>query len=98
MWTAIRRAVVLAAVGLAACSGGGGESHETKAMSIKPSEDLSAEALEILNAKCTVCHTSERFEARQFTAEEWNEVLERMVTKGARLSGDELDVLRHIRR
>jgi len=70
---------------------------EKTTLSIAQSEDLSQRALAILNEKCTVCHTAERFEARQFTAEEWNRVIESMVAKGAKLSGDEMDVLRHWR-
>lgn len=66
-------------------------------LSIAQSDDLSARALAILNAKCTVCHTAERFEARHFSGEEWNRVIESMVAKGAKLSGDEMDVLRHWR-
>ena len=61
-------------------------------------EDMSAKALEILNRRCTVCHTSERFSARAFTSDEWNAVLQRMVAKGAQVSGGELDVLRHWRK
>ena len=59
------------------------------------SEDLSQRALEILNDRCVVCHTAERFEKREFTPEQWNLVIDRMVVKGAKLSGDELDLLRH---
>jgi len=66
-------------------------------LSIAPSEDLSQRALAILNQKCTTCHTAERFEARDFSPEEWNRVVESMVAKGAQLSGDEMDVLRHWR-
>ncbi|HSH70191.1 MAG TPA: 3CxxC-type zinc finger protein [Deferrisomatales bacterium] len=58
-------------------------------------EDLGQRALQILNQRCVTCHTAERFEKVQFTAEEWNRVIDRMVTKGAQLSGDEMDVLRH---
>lgn len=66
-------------------------------LSIAQSEDLSKRALAILSEKCTVCHPAERFEARHFSAQEWNRVIESMVAKGARLSGDEMDVLRHWR-
>ena len=71
---------------------------EKTTLSIAQGEDLSRKAVAILNEKCTVCHTAERFEARAFSPEEWNRVIERMVTKGAKLSGDEMDVLRHFRK
>ena len=64
-------------------------------LELKQKEDLSNQALEILNTKCVVCHTAERFEKGQFTAQEWEDVIQRMVAKGVKLSGDEMDVLRH---
>ncbi|MEW6489974.1 MAG: hypothetical protein AB1578_18950 [Thermodesulfobacteriota bacterium] len=64
-------------------------------LSIAQGEDLSQRALAILNERCTVCHGAERFEARHFSEQEWNRVLDAMVGLGARLSGDEMDVLRH---
>jgi hypothetical protein len=64
---------------------------------LKQSDDLSQRALEILNQRCVVCHGEERFEKSQFTPEEWRQVIDRMVAKGAKLSGDEMDVLRHWR-
>jgi cytochrome c5 len=64
-------------------------------LSIAQREDLSARALAILNERCTVCHGAQRFEARHFSEEEWNRVLDLMVGRGARLSGEEMDVLRH---
>lgn len=83
---------------LAACSQQEPEKAGSKTtLSIAQSEDLSKRALAILNEKCTVCHGAERFEARHFTAEAWNQVIDRMVAKGAKLSGDEMDVLRHFR-
>jgi len=68
------------------------------ALTMTQGEDLSNKALEVLNARCTACHTAERFSAKAFTPEEWNAVVDRMVTKGAKLSGDELDVVRHWRK
>jgi hypothetical protein len=67
------------------------------ALTMTQGEDLSKKALALLNSKCTVCHTAERFSARAFTPEEWNAVVDRMVKKGVQLSGSELDVVRHWR-
>ncbi len=72
---------------------GGGKSTVAR----QQPEDLGQRALEILNQRCVACHTAERFEKTQFTAEEWNLVIDRMVAKGAKLSGDEMDVVRHWR-
>jgi len=99
---AIRRIGVVAVLcgfaAFAACSKPEPEKPAAKTtLSIAQGEDLSKRALAILNEKCTVCHGAERFEARQFTPEEWSRVIESMVGKGAKLSGDEMDVLRHFR-
>ncbi len=97
-WMALAAGAALCAGALGACSkeeAGGGAGKTT--LSIAQSEDLSQRAVEILNRKCTVCHGAERFDARSFSAAEWNAVIDRMVGKGAKLSGEELDVLRHWR-
>lgn len=60
-------------------------------------EDVSKKALEILNQRCTTCHGAERFSARAFTGQEWSEVVDKMVARGAKLSGEELELLRHWR-
>lgn len=70
---------------------------EGKAPASSQSEEISKRAMEILHEKCTVCHGSERFKARHFTEEEWEAVIRRMVSRGAELSGEEMDVLRHFR-
>lgn len=74
-------------------SGQEGRPEGRTTLSIAQREDLSREALTILNAKCTVCHTSERFEAHHFTPEQWARVIESMVARGASLSVEERDTL-----
>jgi len=97
-WAAGLAALLLVGVTGGACSKSESEKPSEKTtLSIAQGEDLSTQALAILNEKCTVCHTAERFEARAFSPEEWNRVIESMVAKGAKLSGDEMDVLRHWR-
>lgn len=95
-------ALCLAAFAAAGCTGKKEEAAAPpvagNALTMTQGEDLSKRALEVLNQKCTACHGAERFEAKAFTPEEWGAVLERMVAKGAKLSGDELDVLRHWRK
>jgi cytochrome c2 len=101
------RTCLLASLFLASLAAGGcAKKEEPKpaaatgdALTMAPrEEEASRRALEILNQKCTSCHTNERFSAKAFTPDEWNAVLQRMVGKGAQLSGDELDVLRHMRK
>ena len=79
----------------AGCSKEPADGGGTSTLKLKQPADLSDQALNILNTKCVVCHTAERFEKRQFTAQQWDEVIQRMVAKGAQLSGDEMKVLRH---
>lgn len=62
---------------------------------VKASPEMEKKALEILELRCTHCHGRDKFQASNFSADEWNAVLQRMMEKGAKLSGDELDVLRH---
>lgn len=88
----------LVGLGVAGCTGEEAKPPAEKStLHLAQSEDLSKRALEILNQKCTVCHGAERFEARHFTPEEWETVINRMVSKGVELSGDEMDILRHFR-
>ena len=89
--------VLFAASALLACKGEEPKPAQSASALVMSQEDLSAEALKILNRRCTACHNSERFSSRDFSPEEWNSVLERMVAKGAALSGEEMDVLRHWR-
>ena len=103
----LRITCLAASVTLASLALGGCAKEEPKApaaatgnaLTMAPGEEEAGRrALEILNQKCTVCHTNERFSTKDFTPEEWNGVLDRMVGKGAKLTGDELDVLRHMRK
>jgi hypothetical protein len=89
--------LVVATFGVACSQSESEKSGTQTTLSIAQGDDLSQRALTILNQKCTVCHGAERFEARAFSPEEWNRVIESMVAKGANLSGDEMDVLRHWR-
>ncbi|MHB8766924.1 MAG: hypothetical protein ACYDA8_21645 [Deferrisomatales bacterium] len=62
-------------------------------LTMKPHEDLTEGALEILNRRCTVCHTAEKFGARHFTREQWDAVIRDMVKRGAQLSPAEAEAL-----
>lgn len=86
-------AVGVVAVLLAAGEAALGQGQST--LSMKPLEDLTPAALEILNRRCVVCHTTEKFAAKFFTQAEWAAVIQDMVGRGAQLEGADLDVLRH---
>ncbi len=44
---------------------------------------------ETTKARCTVCHGPNRWEGKQFTPEQWKEIVDRMITHGAKLSDEE---------
>ncbi|TAN41841.1 MAG: hypothetical protein EPN22_13960 [Nitrospirae bacterium] len=43
----------------------------------------------LIKAKCTVCHSSDRIEAKKRSRGEWKRIVKRMKKYGALLSGDE---------
>ncbi|MDW7710567.1 MAG: cytochrome c [Deferrisomatales bacterium] len=94
--------VMAAVMGGALAVAGGPAAQEGRpegrtTLSIAQREDLSERALAVLNKKCTVCHTAERFDARHFTPEQWTRVLEAMVARGASLTPEEAETLRQWR-
>ena len=48
---------------------------------------------EILETKCTLCHGKEFWESRNFSKDEWGDVLIRMRNRGAQLTESELLIL-----
>ncbi|MCH7535182.1 MAG: hypothetical protein IH948_05470 [Bacteroidetes bacterium] len=47
----------------------------------------------ILENKCTLCHSIDRIKVRERKKEEWEDVLTRMTTYGAVVSGEEKEIL-----
>jgi len=50
---------------------------------------------EVLNERCTRCHSSSKWEGRDFTPEAWLEVLEQMKQKGVDIPDDDYQILKH---
>ncbi len=48
---------------------------------------------ELLTQRCTRCHDLSVVSARRASAEEWHQIMERMLTNGAQLSDDELETI-----
>jgi len=65
------------------------------ALSLADEASRQKEFIEIRNTKCVLCHPASRFEKRDFTQEEWNAILDKMVNHGLDLDANQLDVLRH---
>jgi cytochrome c5 len=86
MWA--RRLVVLGIVAmvllLAAC---GGSQPATTDAPAAPDGDA------LLQERCTGCHGVDRVTGMQATRAEWNDIVTRMVNKGAKLSTDEVTAL-----
>jgi len=58
---------------------------------VAPATTADGEAL--LNDRCTKCHNLNRVKSEKNTADEWNRVVSSMVSKGAKLTGEEQQVL-----
>jgi hypothetical protein len=48
---------------------------------------------ELLDSRCTTCHSLERVTSSNKTAEAWAATVDRMITRGAELTDTERDIL-----
>ena len=48
---------------------------------------------DLVTERCTRCHTIDVIEARHSTAQEWHEIVERMINNGAQVTQEEVDVI-----
>jgi mono/diheme cytochrome c family protein len=48
---------------------------------------------DLVAERCTRCHAIGVIEARQGTAQEWHEIVERMINNGAQVTQEEVDVI-----
>ncbi len=60
---------------------------------VTPSARPVADGATLLRERCAVCHGLERVESARKTAEEWNQTVDRMIRRGARLTEAERAVL-----
>ena len=51
--------------------------------------DAGVNAEELMNTRCTTCHALSRVTSKKATIEQWQSIVERMVTKGAVLTEEE---------
>ena len=47
----------------------------------------------LLDTRCSICHSSDRPKEAKKTREEWEQTVNRMINKGAKLTDDEKAVL-----
>jgi cytochrome c5 len=84
-------AVGLLLLGLAAVAcGGGGEEPPAPPPAEEPSGDLGGE--ELLEARCTMCHSLDRVKAASKNLDQWASTVERMRGLGAELTDGEADI------
>ncbi|PLX41649.1 MAG: hypothetical protein C0608_04635 [Deltaproteobacteria bacterium] len=50
---------------------------------------------EVLEARCTTCHSASKWEGRDFTPEAWLEILNQMRKRGADIPDDDYQILKH---
>lgn len=72
-----------------ACSPGAANSTNTSAQN--DSQALSG--ADLMESRCTVCHSLSRVTIASKTVEEWQSTVSRMITKGAVLSAEEENTL-----
>ena len=61
--------------------------------SAAPSEQQQQAGKDLVTERCTRCHAIGVIEARQGTAQEWHEIIERMINNGAQVTQEEVDVI-----
>ena len=61
----------------------------------RAAQEQTPEYVNLLNTKCITCHTNDRWEKKDFTAEQWEEILQRMRAKGAQITEEEMKILLH---
>ena len=90
--------VVMAGV-LAACDGGRTETPSPPVAALSPLATLSplpapvADGATLLRERCATCHGLDRVESARKALEEWEQTVDRMVRRGARLTEAERAVL-----
>jgi cytochrome c5 len=93
--------VVLALTLLVAACSSGSSSNTTAPSSntTAPSSSTTApsttssDGAQFLQERCTVCHTLSRIEDQRLSAADWKVIVDRMISKGAKLTADEETLL-----
>jgi cytochrome c5 len=81
---------------LAACGTSGASTSvpapDTSA-TLSASDTSPSDGQALLESRCTVCHTTRRITTSSYTADEWTQVVENMINRGAKLNSDEKQTL-----
>ena len=79
----------LAVTLLAACGG----STQPPAATTGPTQPAAIDGANLLDTRCSVCHSADRPKSVQKTQAEWEQTVTRMISKGAQLTAAEKAVL-----
>jgi mono/diheme cytochrome c family protein len=96
-WALVAGAILMA--WLVACGGGQGPAVETPAGEMSPTAVVSPAppggltGQELLEARCTQCHTLDRVRSAAHTPEEWQATVQHMREMGAQLTDEEAQTL-----
>lgn len=85
-------AVLIMAGLLAACGSATSEPTSAPGATI-PAETVALSGEQLLEARCTVCHTADWARQASKTSDQWDAIVTRMIGKGAQLADDEKAVL-----
>ncbi len=86
--------LVLGVASLAVACGGGGEPTEpTPAKTLAPSPAPSVSGAELLQDRCTQCHSLDRVTEAHKTSAEWEATVDGMRDMGAELTDEEARIL-----
>jgi hypothetical protein len=59
-----------------------------------PAQDLpDGPGKDLLSTVCTQCHTLNRITEKKLSKDEWNDIVDRMASKGAKASDQEFDTI-----
>ena len=93
IWIGLLIALVFTAA-LSAC--GSGSSQPTQApppATVPASVAPAIDGAQLLDTRCSVCHSADRPRGVKKTQAEWDQTVSRMITKGAQLTGAEKSAL-----
>jgi cytochrome c5 len=86
--------IVVTAILLSACAAQATPTPTTAATSSSSGNTSAiADGKTLLDSRCTTCHSTAKVATQHLTSDQWKQVVENMISKGAVLSADEETVL-----
>jgi hypothetical protein len=79
---------------LIACDSGSSQTTQNNSMETElPTEIPDPDGETLLNTRCSTCHRAERVKQDNKTREQWEQTVTRMISKGARMTESEKELL-----